>query len=195
MYKHEGSKVDWTKQYAIVGEYVVQFEQIVERIRFGLSAIFQIRGLADWRLSEIAFGQKQFTADPLITCYQSICNELLKNISDSEDILENVKGFKNNFSKQIQFRNDLLHSYYPIGSNTITISDNPNPPGLKVIKTSPTSKGARKKEVANSIEDVKKHIIQLEKLNSEFMKVDSSITIFLFNNKMDIGFKSIKGKD
>lgn len=128
MYKHSGNQQDWTNHYASIGEYVVEFENIVENIRFQLSGIFQIRGLKDWNLSEIVFGQKQFTAEPLITCFESISYELLRNKPESKVLLESKTNFKNRFKEQVAFRNDLLHSFYLIGSKFVTISHDPIAP-------------------------------------------------------------------
>jgi len=194
MYKTEGKNSDWTPHYACIGEYVVQFEEIVGKIRFALSTIFQYQGLKDSRLSEIVFGQKQFTADPLIVCYESICNELFKEKEKAQEILKSISSFKNRFSKQIGVRNDLLHSRYFIGPHVVYFSEQPFPSTqMPVIKDSPKRTGARKKEVVDSVEDVNVHIKELKELNTLFSEIDMKVTRFIFDNKMEVGFKRTKG--
>lgn len=190
MYRHEGDKIDWTKYYACIGEYVAEFENIVNDLRFTSSALFQMRGLKDWKLSEIVFGQKQFTADPLVSCFESLCNELFKDQMEAAQILKSISSFKSKFSKQIGVRNDLLHSTYLIGAGTITISDNPEPlTDLRVIKNSPTKKGARIKEVAKTIEDIQKNIHDLKELRKLFGTIRVDIIVYASNNNMHVGFK------
>jgi hypothetical protein len=72
----------------------------------------QIRGLSDFKLAQIIFGQKQFTADPLISTFESMCNQTLKVFDNSKEFLKNLISFRNQFKKQVQYRNDLLHMNY-----------------------------------------------------------------------------------
>ncbi|MFD2518260.1 hypothetical protein [Salinimicrobium flavum] len=182
MYEHNGNAVDWTKHYASIGQYVAEFEEIVHNIRFWSCAIFQTRGLKNWKLAEITFSQKQFTADPLINCYESLCNEILKNQENSKGLVKEISNFRNKFSKQVSVRNDLLHSRYLIGADVIELSDNPQPENnrFRVYKLSPDKRGARRKEVVQFVKDVENHISELRVLNEEFkeiaIKVDMAMT-------------------
>ncbi|WP_332021810.1 hypothetical protein [Kaistella sp.] len=58
-------------KYALVGKFVGEFEQMVSLLRFRCGLILQSRGLKDFQLNDIIFGQKLFTADPLIGIYES----------------------------------------------------------------------------------------------------------------------------
>lgn len=186
MNRFDGEERDLTTQYSSIGEYVVDFEFLVNLIRFQCSAILQRRGLTDWNLSEIIFGQKQFTADPLINCFESLCNELLKNHSGSEEIRSEIASFRIQFAKQISFRNDLLHSTHLYGKNIVEISEREKPSELSIIKNSPTKTGHRIKEVASSIDHVEKNITEINELKKRFMDLTSNLVIFMLQkNSID----------
>jgi hypothetical protein len=187
MNRFDGNEIDWTNQYASIGEFVVEFERLVDKIRFWCSVLFQIRGLKDWELSELVFGQRYFTSDPLITCFISLCNVTLKGKEGTEEINRKIEEFQTKFRNQISKRNELLHATYHIGKHTIEVTDKDVYTEMLAIKNSPNKNGSNKKVVANSIEDIKKHIEVLHILNQDFLKLTAGIAIFIYDNDLTIG--------
>ncbi len=177
----DGKNFNWTEHYAVIGKYVTEFEKLVNEIRFESSVLFQLRGLKDWTLSSIVFGQRMFTANPLITCFESLCNELFP---ENKDLLNKLSKFSNAFKKQIENRNDLLHSTYLIGDHMIFIGDKKrDPKQLEVLKNSPTKKGNRIKRVVNSIQDIENHIEELSIIEKEFRGITSGILNYMYEKK------------
>ena len=169
MNKNLDENMIWKEQYSLIGKYVVDFEDIVHQIRFTLSCMFQLQGLKSWKISEIVFSQKQFTAEPLISCFESIANELLKSDVDAKQILMQISDFRKKFSDQISVRNDFLHGTYHFGENTIFVGDGAiGQDYFYVTKGSPTKNGARRKEVATKNEDIIRHLDELKILRDEF---------------------------
>lgn len=185
-------RIDNTDKYALIGEYVVVFELIVFQIRLSLSVLFQLQGLKTWKMSEIVFGQKQFTAEPLVSCFESIANELLKPIKEKninksfeitpEELSNLISSFRKKFSNQISVRNDLLHGTYLIPDlhqgeelNDKILED------LHVFKDSPDKKGARRKIVSETKQDIIKHINELNDIYEQFLKL--KINLFKLVNE------------
>lgn len=166
------NKIDLTEKYALIGRFVVNFENIVQEIRFTLSAIFQIQGLKTWDISKVVFSQKQFTADPLISCLESICYQILKDDADSKELLKSISEFKKRFIKQVEMRNDLLHSTFYLGESENIVSSDIIPENeFYVTKHTAKKEGAVLKIVAETTDDIKKHLDDLDALYEEIFKL------------------------
>lgn len=181
-------KIDTTEQYYLIGRYVVDFEHIVFQIRFTLSILFQMQGLKTFEMANIVFGQKQFTAEPLISCFESISNELLKSIDEEEaknkigltpkELSNLISQFRNKFSKQITVRNDILHGTHFISDTFIVDNkDKIDYDNLYIFKDSPNKYGARRITVAEKKQDIILHLKDLNKLYDEF----NQLKVKLFN--------------
>lgn len=170
----------WNDQYSMIGKFVVTFEETVNLIRFTLQLILQQQGLKTFSLSAIIFEQKQFTAEPLISCFESITNEILKQKDESKDILKRISDFRKKFSKIIIIRNDLLHGTYHFGENHLFIGGEIPDDYFGITKGSPNKEGARKKQIANKKEDVEKYLEELKKVRNEFWNLKFELLRHLY---------------
>jgi hypothetical protein len=173
-------------KYAIIGEFVVAFEFIVQKVRFECSALLQARGLNDWRLSEVIFGQSMFTAYPLMFSFESMCNELLKNTDDSDELLERLKDIAKRYNKLVQKRNQYLHSFYPLSPISKATED------IKAIRYVPTGKGSRRQIVVSKTDDIKETTHELYQLLEDFRQFASDLRTFMYSNDMFVGFGESK---
>lgn len=153
---------DVTYKYALVGKFVAEFEQMVSLLRFGCGLILQSRGLKDFQLNDIIFGQKLFTADPLIGIYESFCNELLKSDEENKALLKEITKFSADFRKIIEFRNNLLHGEHRYHSNEMD---------MMVIKKTPDKHGHRIKNIVSSDNDLINNLEELALLQKNFISL------------------------
>ncbi|WP_298238765.1 hypothetical protein [uncultured Algibacter sp.] len=191
MKKSKNFDIQINNQLASIGLFVVEFESILEWIRFDCSAILQYVGLEQWGLSDVIFGQKVFTAGPLLNCYEQICNELI-NDNDGDkisgnDILKRINDFKKQFDKQIQVRNDLLHSNYQLGSRINKQTNEIEPTELLALKNSPTKQGRNKKITVSSRQEIQNHIDNLIKLKLIQRIIFRDLMVYMSNNRLGKG--------
>jgi len=181
MKRTENFDIEFNNQFASIGRFVVEFESILEWIRFDLSTIMQYAGLDQRGLTEVIFGQKVFTAGPLLNCYEQLCNELINgNNGDKKSgksILKRISDFKKQFDKQIQVRNDLLHSYYQIDYSIHESTGVIEAMKLRAFKNSPKKQGKNLKITVSSKEDIQSYIETLVELK----KIERQIFIDLIN--------------
>lgn len=169
---------NWNEKYSMIGKYVVSFEETVNQLRFTLQLMLQQQGLKTWKIGEIIFEQKQFTAEPLISCFESIANEILKQEDSSKEILKKISEFRKKFSNAIVTRNDLLHGTYHFGENSKFIGEI-SEDYFHVTKGSPNKEGARKKQVASTNNDIKKFLDELDQIRSDFWDLRYKLLICL----------------
>src|SRR5690606_13673222 len=104
------SSEDWRPYYTVLGEFVVDFENIVFTIREDCTFLLKSKGLKDSTLGNIIFGQKYLTADPIISCYITMVNHIIKHTEGQETISNRLDQFRNKFTSLIVARNDIVHS-------------------------------------------------------------------------------------
>lgn len=178
MSENLGVKIDMTEQFSLIGKYVVSFEHIVEMIRFSLSVMFQIQGLKIWDMSKIVFSQRQFTAEPLIACFEHITFQVLRSEENSKDLIDQIDKFGKDFRKQINVRNDFLHGTYWLSDNFyVPNEDYILEDDFYVTKGAPSKKGADLKIVASKKEDIIKHLESLNNLSINIMELTRKVYI------------------
>lgn len=180
--------IDYTEQFSLIGEYVVGFEQVVDHIRFTLNLLFRLKGLENWNMSEIVFNQRQFTAEPLISCFESIVNELFKENKDCNDILKDTSEFRKKFTNQIAFRNELLHGTFHFGKYVEVISDKPidydfYKNDFNVTKGVPNKEGSRIKQVLTEKNEIINNIELINMIIKDLWSLRNKIIINLVKSK------------
>ncbi|MBL7849132.1 MAG: hypothetical protein JNL40_16815 [Cyclobacteriaceae bacterium] len=168
--KEAHGEIDWTTEFAAIGEFVVCFEHIVGTLRLQAAHIFHIRGLADddSRLTGIVFGYNHMTVKPILECFVSMVNELLTKNKEAADTIEELRRFKKKFLEQIERRNEILHSTFWIGDGVdFQLFEGDYLPML-AIKDSPSKKGYGIKKTVTSIDQLKEDIKKLKALRKEF---------------------------
>lgn len=111
-YHYDGAKIDWTKQYALIGEFVVEFEHFTHWIRSYIQSLFMQTSNIDPVVSDIIFTQSIFTTAPLFDTYRSLVCHVLH---DDEMVKSDLKKMATRVESVIKSRNQLLHGFYLIG--------------------------------------------------------------------------------
>ena len=158
---------DLMYKHSLVGKFVSDFEQMVSLLRLGCGLILQSRGLKDFQLNNIIFGQKLFTADPLIGIYESFCNELLKDNEEKRALLKEINKFSVDFRKVVEFRNNLLHGEHRYYAHEME---------MNVIKKTPDKLGNRIKTIVSSVDDMKDKLEEVDRLLKKYISLINQVS-------------------
>ena len=181
----EQNEIDWTSYYTLLGEFVVDFENIIYLIRGNCCSLVNGKGLKDSSLAKAIFGQKTFTAGPLLNCYVTIVTEVVKYANGNETVLNRLTKFKNEFTKLIESRNDILHSTHVSVENIALVGKVDNETEKKffrAIKPSPNKTGYSEKRTHEA--EIREYTDQLKELYIEFNSFVKDLNVFLKTNKL-----------
>jgi hypothetical protein len=172
---YEIKKNDWTREYAAIGRFVVEFEKISHAMRFKIQVILQEYGLNNWALGEIILHQKCFGADTISQTYSAIISEL---VPEDQEIKKLSREIFQEFDSLTEFRNKVVHcGEWYIGDDVTEISDKPEPSPLKGIRRNPSSKRGRKiEEIVQNVEELESKINDLKQIKEKLNKLDFLIT-------------------
>lgn len=173
---------DWPEYYSVLGEFVVNFENIVFDIKQDCSFILKSKGLKDEILGEIIFGQRFFTAEPIVSCYVTMVHHIVKHANEKEKITKQLNDIRTKFSKLIEVRNGILHSTHFFVESIVIVG----PPTLrnefKAYKPSPKKTGYDlKKTPRPQIIEFTKQLKELRKLLKVFIE---ELHKFMIANKI-----------
>lgn len=158
-------------KYALIGSFVYHFEFVVARIRSGCAFILgrgdtlQNRGIA------IVFSQKLWSAEPLISVFESLVNDGLKDNPNNETkaLLIRFTKFRNEFTKMVEFRNQLLHGEHLYDESV----------GMLIIKNAQSRKGFEVRTIVENEEDLKEKIKKLHELAEESLQLTIKLTTII----------------
>lgn len=106
--------------YAALGEFVVQFEQLIHRLR-SCCVFLTSHTPKHQRLMQIVFNYKTMTAEPLFRIYQAMVGEIINDRDTKLDSAEKeaIGGVLQQIDKDlmslISKRNDHLHGTWYVG--------------------------------------------------------------------------------
>lgn len=132
---------DWPEYYRVLGEFVVNFENVVFSVRQDSTFLLKANGLKDEMIGEIIFGQKFFTADPLMSCYVTIVSHTIKRTGGNTTLIKRLDDFKKKFSKLIESRNDIVHSAHFFVESINIVGPPQTVTDFKAFKPSPKKTG------------------------------------------------------
>jgi len=184
----ELSEEDWDQYYTVLGKFIVNFENIVFDIREDSSFLVQSMGLKDAILGQIIFGQKSFTAEPLISCYVTIVNHIVNNIKEKDKerekkiLIEMLNDLKTKFSKLVEVRNDIVHSTHFFVESIVIVGPLRLHKDFKAYKPSPKKTGYHLKKTLRT--EIIQYTYQLKNLRKEFKGFISELHKFIETNKL-----------
>lgn len=176
---------DWGSYYSVLGEFVVNFENIVFAIREDCSFLLKSKGLADSVLGDIVFGQKYLTAEPLVSCYVTMVNRIIEHTIGKEAIIKRLVQFSKKVKSLIEARNDIVHSTHFFVESINIVGPQKIETEFKAYKPSPRKTGYHLKKTTRP------QIIlfngQLKELKKEFKLFVQDLHKFLNENKLTAG--------
>jgi hypothetical protein len=157
---------DWPKYFTALGEFVVNFENIVFDIRQDSVYLLKYGGLKDPIMGAIVFGQKQFTAEPILSCYVSLIYHVIGHKKGKEELLEKLNCFRTEFSKIIEVRNNILHAthFYVESINFLEPRDSKRQE-FKAFKPSPKKTGYHIEKTVHTV--IVKSTVKLKSLRTD----------------------------
>jgi len=173
---------DWEPYYSVLGEFVVNFENIVYAIREDCSFLLESKGLTDAVLGDIVFGQKYLTAEPLVSCYVTMVNHIIKHTSGKEKISKRLDLFRNKLSSLIEARNDIVHSTHFFVESINIVGPLKLETEFKAFKPSPRKTGYHLKKTPRP--QIIEFTLQLKELKDEFKSLVQDLHKFLKENKL-----------
>jgi len=173
---------DWPDYYKVLGEFIVNFENITYALREDSSFLLTAKGLKDEILPQIIFGQRFFTAEPLLSSYVAIVNHLLKNIPESKPLSNRLDDFRKRFIKLIQSRNDIVHSTHFFVESINVIGPIRTVTDFKAFKPNPKLTGYNLKRTLRS--EIVEYSKLLKELKKEFKLFKEDLHKHLLNNKV-----------
>jgi hypothetical protein len=176
---------DWGPYYLVLGEFVVDFENIVFAIREDCSYLLRAKGLTDSVIGDIIFGQKYLTAEPLVSCYVTMVNHIIKHADNKEAICKRLDKFRNKLSSLIEARNDIVHSTHFFVESINIVGPPKFETEFKAYKPSPKKTGYHLKKTPRT--QIIEYTGQLKELKKEFKILVEDLHKFLKENKLIAG--------
>lgn len=173
---------DWGPYYSVLGEFVVNFENIVFAIREDCSFLLESKGLTDSVLGDIVLGQKYLTAEPLVSCYVTMVNHIIKHTNGKETISKRLDQFRNKLSSLIEARNDIVHSTHFFVESINIVGPPKVETEFKAYKPSPKKTGYHLKKIPRP--QIIEFTGQLKELKQEFKLLVEDLHKFLKESKL-----------
>lgn len=151
---------DIGQKYALVGQFVYEFERVVAWVRHSCEFLLLDLDLRNNSVPAVIFGHRVWSAEPLVAVYEGMVNEVLKDQpgDDVKDLLTKLTKFTSRFRSVIEFRNKLLHGEhrYLDGYDE-----------MLVLKLAPNKKGHKSEEILRDPKDLIDQIKLLQQLFGE----------------------------
>lgn len=136
------SEDDYKKQtsalYALMGEFVVEFEQICLAMKMGITQLSGIYGLSNQQLMNSVLAE--YTAHPLLKVYHSTFIEVKWS---NDEIKTNLNEVHRRMTKLIELRNDYVHGTMFVGYGNGTETEITSAGGFKLKNSKPGVKITR----------------------------------------------------
>lgn len=175
------------KDFAIIGEYVVVFERILNSITDISRALFVQRGLSQSLLVDIVFGQNNFTGFPKIIAFNSLVVEYMCVFDGKEEnkdyILKQNELIYKTLVKHNEYRNTIVHSVY----GTSYHSDKNIEPEHIALKFRGKKKGYATEQV--KLDTLKEYLEGLKKIEVEISKLSFELTSKIENLNFNLKLK------
>ena len=152
-WKTEAYKAQTTKQFAALGRFVQDFEQMVGSVRFHLIMRLSGNSRGEQHFARAVFHHQALSAAPLLEIFRCFVAETLElegdaNSPDERKVtLEVAAHIDRRYRTLVEARNAILHATWFIGwagSGQTDFSE------MKGDKWTPASKGLKRKELPTS---------------------------------------------
>ncbi len=153
-----------TEQYAALGEFMTEFEQICHALRLSFVFLLQGKGLKDQTVANIIIGNRAISAGPLIEIMEGLVGHLVgKNPVGMQIFGKTATRFRN----LTEIRNDFVHGTWFIGWANPEDTDFSE---IRGYKLNPNKKGMTLKVLPKSVDEIRANIAEAKKINALFMR-------------------------
>lgn len=160
--------LEQTKQvYALMGEFVVEFEQVCLSLKTGITILTNLHGLKNQQLINAVLAE--YTAYPLLKVFISVFLEEKENVNDMP---ERLKEINSRMTKLTEIRNDYVHGTLFVGFGNEQTQTYETANGFKLKNT---KKGVVVNNLTINDETFMEHVTECRSLkkyiNETFSKV------------------------
>ena len=155
MNRLSGDQRDRAAQYAVIGQFVVEFEWICWLLRFHACSLLQIHGLTKWPLGQVILQQRVSTGEPLFACCASMVAECF---GFEHPLVQELGALSRDFHALCKIRNYLLHAFYLTGNEARAISWRDAPPDVPVGGRTSGKRGAQAQIGGGSVRELQRYV-------------------------------------
>ena len=171
-----------TEQYAALGQFMTEFEQICQTLRLWFVFLLGGKGLKDQTVANIIVGNQAFSAGPLIEMMEGLVGHLVGDAVKRKIITkEEAKVGKDifgktasRFRKLTKIRNRIVHGTWFIGWASPEQTDFSEMHGYK---PSPNKKGMAIKELPKSVDEMHAYIAEAKNINALFWRFNGCMQL------------------
>jgi len=175
------------KQKALIGEFIIRFENLNDWIRLILPKIIFPKVITKTELNNIETLMTDLGAEQLKSKFDSL---IFDNFSSFPELSKTNNKLSNKVSELTSIRNSIAHGSYRLGWKDFNAELRDNTFSLRHSKS--TKKGYEKRSKIISIKDLIELNEQLNELASCYKLISIIIRNLSYHNRIDLAEKNLK---